>query len=365
MIESENFERIVRVSGARDMRKYGFDLLENVPSIDSDTFNSVCNIIHDEWLKLGSNGKSLTDVVNMYYQDSIYKKVSNKIKRNLFNDVYTFMLKTDESLLLQKVPYVKTKEKEMLKKVKGIRSVTSKQNSKKQLPATKQSKQRHFRGKSQVASTKSAKFSSNSKGSLNSKNCVPLPSSVVSFITVGRLTNFGNTCYVNSALQMLRSLSTVWQIHLDKSINDSFVKEFKIMMDHSDDASSHLQSFLHEIRMRNAQFNPGTQQDVHEAIQFILHQLCGVANIIRTYITFQMKTEVRCCRCFNFTHRYEPSIFLNVPLSKIISEPVPLQNCIQQSLISERLTGENAYQCDKCSDKVDATTERTIMGSQK
>ena len=50
------------------------------------------------------------------------------------------MLKTDESLLLQKVPYVKTKEKELLKKVQGIRSATSIQNPKKQLPATRQSK---------------------------------------------------------------------------------------------------------------------------------------------------------------------------------------------------------------------------------
>ena len=36
------------------------------------------------------------------------------------------MLKTDESLLLQKVSYVKTKEKEMLNRVKGTRSETSK-----------------------------------------------------------------------------------------------------------------------------------------------------------------------------------------------------------------------------------------------
>ena len=36
---------------------------------------------------------------------------------------------------------------------------------------------------------------------------------------------------------------------------------------------------------------------------------------------------------------------------------------LQQSLIGEKLTGENAYQCDNCSDKIDATTERTIMDS--
>ena len=53
VIESENFERIVRVSGARDMRIYGFDLLENIPkSVDCDTFNLVGNIIHEEWLKI-------------------------------------------------------------------------------------------------------------------------------------------------------------------------------------------------------------------------------------------------------------------------------------------------------------------------
>ena len=101
---------------------------------------------------------------------------------------------------------------------------------------------------------------------------------------------FGNTCYVNSALQMLQSLSTVWQIYLEKSINDPFAKEFKNIMDHHGDILSHLQSFLHDMHQRNAQFTPATQQDVHEAIQFILHELCGVANIIHTCFTFHMKT---------------------------------------------------------------------------
>ena len=55
------------------MRKYGYDLLENVPeSIDSDTFNLFSYIIHDEWLRFGSD---LT-TVNLNHQDSIYKKMS-------------------------------------------------------------------------------------------------------------------------------------------------------------------------------------------------------------------------------------------------------------------------------------------------
>ena len=159
---------------------------------------------------------------------------------------------------------------------------------------------------------------------------------------------------------MLRSVSSVWQMHLEKSINDPFAKEFKNIMDHDGD-TSHLQSFLHETHLRNAQFTPGMQQDVHEAIQFILHELCAVKNIIHTCFTFNMKTEVRCCYCSNFTHPCEPCIFLKVPLSKIISKPVPLQSYIQQSLIGEMLTGENACQCDNCNDKMDVTTERTIM----
>ena len=170
---------------------------------------------------------------------------------------------------------------------------------------------------------------------------------------------------MNSALQMLRSLTTVWQIHLEKSINDSFAKEFRNIMDYDNDTSLHLQSFLHEMHLRNAQFAPGTQQDVHEAIQFILHELCGVTNIVHTYFTFHMKTEIRCCHCSKFTHRCEPCIFLKVPLSKIISKgftkALPLQYYIQQSLIGEILTGENAYQCDNCNDKIDATTECTIL----
>ena len=88
---------------------------------------------------------------------------------------------------------------------------------------------------------------------------------------------------------MLRSLATVWLMHLKKSINDPFAKIFKNILDHDGDTSSHLQFFLHEMHVRNAQFTPGMQQDVHEAIQFILHELCAIANIIRTCFTFNMK----------------------------------------------------------------------------
>ena len=78
VIESENFERIVRVSGARDMRIYGFDLLENIPkSVDCDTFNLVGNIIHEEWLKIGSDVTN----VNLNHQELIYKKMPHKIKK--------------------------------------------------------------------------------------------------------------------------------------------------------------------------------------------------------------------------------------------------------------------------------------------
>ena len=250
----------------------------------------------------------------------------------------------------------------MLNRVKGTRSETSKQNPKKRLPITRQSKQYHFQGKTKVSSKKSPNLSNNRKRYVDIKNSVSLSIDTVSFITVGGLKNFGNTCYLNSALQMLRSLATVWQMHLKKSIDDPFAKIFKNIMDHDGDTSSHLQLVLHEMHVRNAQFTPGMQQDVHEAIQFILHELCAIANIICTCFTFNMKTKVRCCHCNKFTHRIEPCIFLKVPLSKI-TKPVPLQNYIQQSLIGEKLTGENAYQCDNGNDKIDATTERTIMDS--
>ena len=76
VMESEHFERIVRVSGARDMRIYGFDLLENIPkSVDCDTFNLVGNIIQEEWLKIGSDVSN----VNLNHQELIYKKMPHKI----------------------------------------------------------------------------------------------------------------------------------------------------------------------------------------------------------------------------------------------------------------------------------------------
>ena len=61
------------------MRIYGFDLLENIPkSVDCDTFNLVGNIIHEEWLKIGSDVTN----VNLNHQELIYKKMPHTIKKN-------------------------------------------------------------------------------------------------------------------------------------------------------------------------------------------------------------------------------------------------------------------------------------------
>ena len=110
VLESENLERIIRVTGARDMRKYGYDLLENVPnSVTSDMFNNVCDIIHNEWLEQGSEVFTKRNSANAS-ADSLYEKlpshIKEKFKKEVFHDIYNFMKKTDEFLLLVDVPYM-------------------------------------------------------------------------------------------------------------------------------------------------------------------------------------------------------------------------------------------------------------------
>ena len=373
VLESENFERIIRVIGARDMRKYGFDLLENVPpSVSCDIFNHVCDMIHNEWLKQGSDLKIVK-------ANSIYEKLSkdSKMERNVFNDIYNFMENTDEYLLLQDVPYLRTKQRKMLIDVRkgaraskvNLKKKTEKIQTKNPYPNPKikiRSKVHQFQKKGKTTRTEHKKdFDTQNKD--NNRNNVSLSNNkIVPFIPVTGIVNFGNTCYANSALQMLRALPWIWEENLQES-SDDFVNTFNIIMQNDRNliTQTTYRTFLTNLEEKG-EFIPYEQQDVHEALNCIFNTLSQSLN---NCFQFTITSTVKCKRCLTPTDRSENCNFLRLSLCDYTDNmqplpiqiapiaPIKVQNCIQNFFVSELLSGQNAYQCDICADKTEAGKE--------
>ena len=107
----------------------------------------------------------------------------------------------------------------------------------------------------------------------------PCPSKHTGFI------NKGNTCYINSILQVLSTLPFFWCQNSSQSgtlsplaralsLNLSLIKKRSTPVD----PSNFLRAFQNEIsRKRGIPFNINTQQDVVEMLEFLIEELKGAS----------------------------------------------------------------------------------------
>ena len=97
------------------------------------------------------------------------------------------------------------------------------------------------------------------------------------------LRNLGNTCYLNSSLQLIRSIPEL-KTHLNDGISDhgsSFVKSLKALLNQFNSSVDSItpSSFLNNLRLNHPQFNEldryggYAQQDAEEAYNSILNSL--------------------------------------------------------------------------------------------
>ena len=117
------------------------------------------------------------------------------------------------------------------------------------------------------------------------------------------LTNLGNSCYVNSVLQCLRSVS--WRKIENMEYVNKLGKEFRdlmvLMSGQNMNSSISPASFISTLRSINSQFNNRQQQDAHEFLMLMLDRLSVLENQCSCLIASQLT-------CLTCSHRAEKAV---------------------------------------------------------
>ena len=168
------------------------------------------------------------------------------------------------------------------------------------------------------------------------------------------LNNVGNTCYLNSGLQMLIQNQDFCKLILD---NQKKSENLKVMADFIQEyyTSSQRSVTPSDIKKmvgnKNKIFRGNSQQDSAEFIVYlldILHDdLKGELNKL-----FQIKSEtiIKCKlnRCLKTSTTIENNNYLILPIN---SSDVTLDDCYRGYKVHEKLEGDDMYYCDVCKAK--------------
>lgn len=219
--------------------------------------------------------------------------------------------------------------------------------------------------------------------------------------------NLGNTCFLNSSLQCLSATIPLTDYFLGydyrSEINkDNFlgtggklvVAYAELMKEMWLGSKSVVEpvSFKKQLGTFSPQFSGYHQHDAQEVIGFLLDGIHEDLNRVKerpyvedkdcdgtrdeedaidnwkNYLTRnkslivdmfqgQLRNTCKCLKCGHVNIRFEPFMYLSLPISKSCKS---LNDCIDVYLQEESLTGADQYYCEKCKTHVDGTKKQDL-----
>ena len=210
VLESENFDRIVRAKSAKEWRKSDYhDSIPHFPvHIDKDIVNFIADLIHDCWVERGYSAKKdpkiQCDIKTSVLDKCDFPGYESQQKEDLYEEIISFMKKTDESRLLKKAPCLDIRAIEAQKNLKKAPKSQKKRGRDKPEetpePQSKRKREPKIVAPS-IADPIGVVCRSIDGGDTNDTN--PITDNTPPFA----LHNTGSSCYINASVQLLLSLN--------------------------------------------------------------------------------------------------------------------------------------------------------------
>lgn len=167
--------------------------------------------------------------------------------------------------------------------------------------------------------------------------------------------NSGNTCYLNSGLQLLMNIPEFCQLILNnKNISNelSLLAEF-IILYHSDNNGSLKPKFIKKIvSKRNNIFSGFSQEDSQEFLIYFLDFIDNQIkkNKINELLGMKIDKIIKCkaLSCLKKSSTKETRLFLILDIQDNFND---LNDCYRNYKIREKLEEDNKYFCENCDKK--------------
>ena len=164
--------------------------------------------------------------------------------------------------------------------------------------------------------------------------------------------NIGNSCYLNSAMQMLFN-SDDFKFITKNTIFENIINNYN-----NNDATFNPTEIKSIVAKNNKMFNNSNQQDSYEFMIYlfdVLDKILGKNNNLYNKFGIQTTFNIKCkiLNCNKESNNISTELFLQLPMTNDLSESYRKYKLI------ERLENDNAYQCDNCR-KLTTARRKTI-----
>lgn len=171
--------------------------------------------------------------------------------------------------------------------------------------------------------------------------------------------NIGNTCYLNSALQLLVSCQILTNHYMQKDnhIFQIFLKRYKL----GNIDGSFMMMFKKALTTNPemSMFSNFSQHDSHEFILRFFEFLEKSGDnkdkkLLKILFENSIESVVQCKDCRTFSRKSEPLNILSYDIVGGGKRLESLEDCLLHESRNIHLTGLNQYECNVCSVKTDA-----------